>query len=150
MSASPVASITTQPSTAWRPDFDSPITPLDPGFGDHVVGDVLEPFGVECVAVALGFGLGCARRLRPFFELDADALGVLGLFVAIPGEALDPDLGDVAAEAAIAFEEKHRHPGAGGTDCGGEATRAGADHEDVGAREHLEGAGGFGDHTIDG
>ena len=123
---------------------------LDPCFGDHVVGDVLEPLGVEGVAVALGFGLGCAGRLRPLLELDADALGILGLFVAIPGEALDPDLGDVAAEAAVTFEEKHRYPGAGGTDCGGEATRSGADHEDVGVCEHLQGAGGFGDHTVDG
>ena len=105
---------------------------LDPRFGDHVVGDVLEPLGVERVAVALGFGLGCAGRLRSLLELDADAFGILGLFVAIPGEAFDPDLGDVAAEAAVAFEEKHRHPGAGGTDCSGEATRSGADHEDVG------------------
>ena len=123
---------------------------LDPRFGDHVVGDVLEPLGVERVAVALGFGLGSAGRLRSLLELDADALGILGLFVAIPGEALDPDLGDVAAEAAVAFEEKHRHPGACGTDRGGEATRSGADHKDVGVCEHLQGAGGFGDHTVDG
>ena len=57
------------------------------------------------MAVALGFGLGCAGRLRSLLELDADALGILGLFVAIPGGAFDPDLGDVAAEAAVTFEE---------------------------------------------
>ena len=64
---------------------------------------------------------GVGQRRRPLLELDADASEswvCSWRYQANP----DPDLGDVAAEAAVTFEEKHRYPGAGGTDCGGEAT----------------------------
>ena len=55
----------------------------------------------------------------------------IGLLVPVPGEALDADLGDVAAEAAVPVEQ--RCPGARprGAEGRAQATRPAADHEDI-------------------
>jgi hypothetical protein len=83
---------------------------LDAGLLDEGVGDDLEHLGLEGVADRLRLGRRGAHRLGSCLELDADALAVDRGLVAIPGEALDADLGDVAPEAAVPVEE--RRPGA--------------------------------------
>ena len=70
------------------------------------VRDVLEHLGVERVADRLRLRHRRAHRLGPFLELNADAFAVDRLLVPVPGEALDADLGDVAAETAVALEQR--------------------------------------------
>ena len=76
-------------------------------------------------------------------ELDADAFAINGLLVPVPGEALDTHLRDVAAEAAVAVDERGAgaRPGRGERRC--QAPGATADHEDVGLQSHVDRAGGF-------
>ena len=88
-----------------------------------------------------GSGWAAPASLGPLLELDADALAVDRVLVAIPGEALDPDLGDVAAEAAVAFEQDHRHAGSRGGEGRRESTGTAADHEHVGPGKHRRGCG---------
>ena len=86
-----------------------------PASCDEHVGDVLEHLGVERMAQRLRLSaLAAPIASGALLELAADAVAVDGLLVAIPGEALDADLGDVAAEAAVALEERRLGAGARG------------------------------------
>ena len=49
---------------------------------------------------------GRAHRLGAFLEFPPDAVRLHGLFMPVPGEALDPDHGEVAAEAAEALDQR--------------------------------------------
>ena len=84
-----------------------------PGFLHQHVRDVLEHFGIERMTDRLWLRHRRAHRLGPFLELDSDAFAVDRPFVPVPGESLDPHLRDVAAEAAVAFEERRLRAGAG-------------------------------------
>ena len=79
---------------------------VTPASCDEHVGHVLERLGVERVAQRLRLGLRGAHGLGALLELASDALAVDGLLVPVPGQPLDPDLGDVAAEAAVAVDER--------------------------------------------
>ena len=85
--------------------------------------------------------ISCARvsNSRPM------PLASIGLLVAIPGHALDPDRGDVAAEAAEPLDQRHLDPGPCRGQRGGKTRRAGADDQHVGLVDDVDLAGGFGD-----
>ena len=82
----------------------------DPRFLHKPVGDEFEAFGIERMADRLRFGHGGAHRLGALFEFAADAFAVDGCRVAIPGKAFDPDLGDIAAEAAVTLKQNRLDP----------------------------------------
>ena len=72
------------------------------------IGDIFECLGIERVADRLRFGDRRAHCLGAILEFAADAFAVDRAGVAIPGETLDTDRGDVAAEAAVAFEQRRQ------------------------------------------
>ena len=162
-SASPVASTTRPARIASRPGLalgdhaadDSVLDDrrdelamqerLDPGLLDHDVRDVFEHLGVERAAGRLGLGRRRAHRRGPILELPADALAVDRLLVPIPGEALDADLGDVAAEATVTLEEGRAGAGPCGAEGGSQATRTATHDQDIGLVDDVDGAGGLGD-----
>ena len=78
---------------------------------NEVVRHELEAFGVDLVGERLGLGHGRAHLPGALLELPADAVGLDGLLVAVPGHALDADDGDVPPEAAEAFDQGCRYPG---------------------------------------
>ena len=158
-SASPVASITRSARIASRPAFDSTIDAGDrvavdhrrdeqpvqhrvhAGLLDERVGDELEALGVDLVGERLAVGHGGAHRVRPLLELARDAARLDGPLVPVPREPLDPDGGEVAAEAAEALEQRHLGARAGGRERGRKAARAGADDEHAGAVDDVGLAG---------
>ncbi len=109
------------------------------------VRDVLEHLGVERMADRLRLRHRSAHRLGPLLELDADAFAVDGLFVPVPGEALDADLRDVAAEAAVALEERRLHTGPGRRQRSREAAGSAAHHEHLGLVDDVDLACRFSD-----
>ena len=113
----------------------------DAGFLDQHVGDVLERLRIERVADRLGFGHCCAHGLGAVLEFAADAFAVDCRRVAIPGETLDPDLGDVPAETSIAFEQRRLHARTGRSDRRRQTAGAGADHQHVGFVDDVDRAG---------
>ena len=118
---------------------------LDAGLLHERIGDPLEHLGVEGVADRLRLRHGGAHRLGALLELDADALAVHRLLVAIPGEALDADLGDVAPEAAIALEQRGARAGARGGERRGQATRSAPHDQHLGLVDDVDLARGLGD-----
>ena len=162
-SASPVQSTTRCARIASRPALLSVMTPriapsredrrdeqsmqhrLDARFLHQHVGDPLEHLRVERVADRLRLRHGRAHRLGALLELDADAFAVDRLLVPVPGEALDADLRDVAAEAAVALEQRGLHAGARGRERRGEAARAAADDEHLRLVDDVDFARGFSD-----
>ena len=117
----------------------------DSGFLHQRIGHPLEHLGVEGMTQGLRFGHGRAHGLGPLLELDANAFAINRLLVAIPGKALDPHLRDIAAEAAIAVDEGGARAGAGGRERRRQASRAAADHQDVGFQDHIHRTAGFND-----
>jgi len=107
------------------------------------VGDVLEHFRVQRVADRLRLRVRRTHGLGALLELDADAFAVDSTFMPVPGEALDADLGDVAAEAAVALEQQRAGAGAGGRERRGESARPAADDQNPGFRDDLGRAGGL-------
>ena len=99
---------------------------------DEHVGDVLEPLGVERVAGGLRLRRRCAHRRRARLQLGPDALDVDGLRMPVPGEALDPDLGDIAAKAAVALQQRRLHPRPRRRQSRRQSGGTGAHHEHVG------------------
>jgi hypothetical protein len=77
----------------------------DASFLDEPVGDKLEWFPMQGLASSVGLGGIFTHLPGELLELEADALDVDGSFVAVPGYALDPYLGDGAAKATIPFHE---------------------------------------------
>ena len=65
--------------------------------------------------------------------------------VPVPGEPLDADDRDVAAEAAEPLDERHVDAGPRRAERGGEPARARADDEHVGAMDDVDLARGLGD-----
>ena len=68
-------------------------------------------------------------------ELDADALDVDRTLVPVPGDALDADLGDDAAETAEALDQGRVSAFARGADGGREAAGAAAHHKHLGLQQ---------------
>ena len=85
----------------------------DAGFLHQHVGHPLEHLGVERVTQGLWLGHRCAHGLCALLELNADTFAVNRVLVAVPGKALDANLRDVAAEAAVAVDERGAGTGAG-------------------------------------
>ena len=46
----------------------------------------------------------CTKSLGPLFEFDADPLDIDSLFLPVPRDALDPNMGEIAAKAAVALD----------------------------------------------
>ena len=109
----------------------------DTGFLNERIGNKLETFGVEAVADRLRFGHRRAHRLGAVLEFAADPFAVDGCSVAVPGEALNADLGDIAAETAITFEHGRLDPRARRSQRCGEPAGAGADHQHIGLADHI-------------
>ncbi len=112
---------------------------------DQSVGDQLEAFGVEFVGQRLTLGHRRAHFLGALLELPSDAAGVHRLLVAVPGEALDADRGDVSPEAAEPLDQGHPHTGPRRRQGGGEATRTRPDDQHVGLVDDVDLAARFGD-----
>ena len=156
MSASPVASITRLARIASRPALLSVMTPriapfsmigatpsrcssgVTPASCDQHVGDPLEHLGVERVAQGLRLGHRRAHGLGALLELDADPLAVDRVLVAVPGKALDAHLGDVAAEAAVAVDQRGAGAGARRGQRRGQSPRAAADHQHIGFQNDVD------------
>jgi hypothetical protein len=79
---------------------------LDVCFLQQGIGDDLEELRVERFAQGLGLGLRAAQSPGTLLELDADTLQVDRALVPVPGDAVDPDLGDDAPEAAVAIQQR--------------------------------------------
>src|ERR1035438_3340954 len=89
---------------------------------------------------------GCAWRdqaKRPApglcsrFDLNADAFAIHRVLVPVPGKALDAHLRDVAAEAAVAVDQRRPGPGTGGGERRRKTPRAAADHEHISFENHI-------------
>ena len=112
-------------------------------FAYERVGDEFEHLGVERVADRLRLRHRRAHRLGAFLEFDADAFAVDRGFVPVPGETFDADLGDVAAEAAVALDEDRIGAGTRGRKRGREPRRAAAHDQHLGFRDDVGRAGRF-------
>ena len=108
---------------------------------DQDVGDPLEPLAIDALAQRLALGIGRPHRRRAILELATDAVGLHGLLVAIPADALDADLGHVAAETAVAVEEGRPSARSGGREGCAEAAGAAADDQHVGLVDDVDGTG---------
>ena len=108
------------------------------GFGDQTISNVFERLGIECVADRLRFGQGRTHRLGAVFELAPDPFAVGGGRVAIPRKALYPDLGDIAAEAAVAFDQRGLDPGPCRSQRRRQSARARAHHQHIGFMNHRD------------
>ena len=117
---------------------------VDIGLGHQHIGNIFERFGIERVADRLRLGQGRAHCLGAVFKFAADALAVDRCGVAIPGKAFDPDLRDIAAKTAIAFDQRGLRPGAGRSERSGKATRARSHHQHIGFVDDIDLPGGFG------
>ena len=115
---------------------------------DQSVGDQLEAFGVEFVGQRLTFGHRRAHRLGALLELPSDAACLDRLLAAVPGEALDADRGDVAAEAAEPLDQRHLHACPRRREGSGEATGARPDDQHVGLVDDVDLAARFGDGSL--
>ena len=107
------------------------------------VGDVFEHLAVERMARRLRLGHRRTHSLRPLLELDADAFAVDGFRMAVPGEAFDAHLRDIAAEAAVSIEEGGAGACACGRESGGKSGRSAADDQDIGFSHDVERTGRF-------
>jgi hypothetical protein len=63
--------------------------------------------------------------------------------VPVPGETLDADLRDVAAEAAVAVDQGRTRAGACGSKRRGETARAATDHKHVRFQDDVDRSGCF-------
>ena len=95
------------------------------------------------MAQRLRLGHGRTHGLGARLELDADAFAVHGVLMPIPGKAFDAHLGDIAAKAAVAVDERGAGAGASRAQRRGEAAGTAADHEHIGFQDHIDRAGGF-------
>src|SRR6202034_661239 len=86
-----------------------------------------------------------AHRLGTLLELDADASAVHRMLVAVPGEAFDSHLRDIAAEAAVAVDEGGAGAGTRSGQRRGETARAAGDDENIGFQNDVDRAGGLSD-----
>jgi hypothetical protein len=105
---------------------------LDPRVLRPIVRHDLEQFRIDGMAQRLRLGRGGAKTLGPLLEFDADALDVDRLFVAVPGDALDADVGEVAAKAAVALDKHRRHARPSRADRRRESPWPAADDKDIG------------------
>ena len=115
----------------------------DPRFGHQGVRYPFEGFAVDGVAVGLGLLHRGAGGNGPLFKLDAQALTVHGVLVAVPGKALDTHRRDIASETAKAFQKGHLNPGPRCGEGGREAPGARTDHQHLGFVDHRQSSGGF-------
>ena len=99
------------------------------GLSHELVRDHLEELGVERLALRLEVRRRGAHLLGAALELRADAAGFDGALVPVPGQGVDADLGDDAAETAVAVDQGGRRPGASGGEGGGETAGPAAHHE---------------------
>src|SRR5262249_60675834 len=76
-----------------------------PALLDEPVGDHLEALGVDLVGQGLRVGCRGAHGLRALLELPSDAPCLDGRLMPVPGQALDADHGEVAAEAPETVQE---------------------------------------------
>ena len=95
------------------------------------------------MAQGLRLGHGRTHGLGALLELDADALAVDRLFVAVPCKALDSHLRDIAAETSIAVDERRAGTRARRRKRGGKASGAAADDENVRFKDHINRTAGF-------
>src|SRR5829696_9244372 len=134
-SASPVASMTTFES---RRDKQAVEHRHDARLLHEAVGHQLEALAVELIGERLALRYRGAHRLGAFLELPPDASGLDCRLMAVPGEPLDPDSRDVAAEASEAFDEAHLRSRPRRRECCSKPARAGTDHQDLGATDDLD------------
>ena len=92
-----------------------------------------------------GSGIAAPMALARGLELDADPLAVHGVLVAVPCEALDPHLGDVAAEAAVAIDERGARARTRRRQRRRQAAGAAADDQHIGFQDDIDRTGGLGD-----
>ena len=155
-SASPVASITRRARMASRPAFDSVTMPTIaspsstgatnrrwsigwiPASSTSAVGHELEPLAVDLVGERLALRHGRAHRFGALLELPADAARLDRRLMPVPGEPLDADGRDVAAETAEALDQAHLHPGAGRRERRRKPARTGSDDQHVGPMDDLD------------
>ena len=109
----------------------------------QAVGHQFEAFGVDLVRQRLRLWAGRAHGLGALFKLPADAHGLDGFFVAVPGQAFHTDHRDVAAEATKALNQGDRHPGARRGQRRRQAPGAGAQDQHITLVNHLDGTSGF-------
>jgi hypothetical protein len=118
---------------------------VDASLFDQPIGDQLEALAVDLVAQRLAFGHGGAHVARAVFEFASDTACLDCGLVAIPGKALDPHNGDVAAETAKAFDQTNLDPGPRCRKSCGKPPGAGPDHKHVRIVDDRRLPGGFGD-----
>jgi len=117
-SASPVQSVTRSARIASRP-----------GFLDEPVSDHLEALGVDLPGQGLGVRYRGAHALRALLELPPDTPRLDGRLMPVPGQALDPHHGEVAAEAPEPLQKGDLGAGPGRRDRRGQAAGPAADDE---------------------
>ena len=162
MSASPVASTTRFARIASRPDLLSVMTPrmappstigatprrwssgVTPASATRTSATYLNR-SPSSAWLRLALGVRRPHRPCPVLELAPDAFAVDRVLVAVPAEALDADLGDVPAEAAVAIEQGRPRAGTGGAQGRPQAARAAADDEHVRLVDDVDRSGGFAD-----
>ena len=118
---------------------------MNPGLLDEDIRNMLERLGVERMADRLRFGQRRSHGFCPILELATDPLAVDGRWVPIPCEALDADLGNVAAEATVAFEQRCLHPRPRRCQCCGQTSGTRPDHEHFGLVNDVDAARRFED-----
>src|ERR1019366_10420700 len=84
-----------------------------------------------------------AHLLCPGLEFDANPFAVHRMFVPVPGETLDTDLRDVAAEAAVAVDQAGTRASARGSKRRRKTARAATDDEHVGFQDDVDRSGRF-------
>ena len=95
------------------------------------------------MAIRLGLFYGCAGTDRALLKFNAQALTVYGLFVAIPGEALDTHGSDVSAEATKALQKGHLNAASRRRNGSREPSGSRANNEHVGLMDYRNGSSGF-------
>ncbi len=158
-SASPVASTTRLARTASRPDLLSVMTPRTAP--SSTIGATARRWSIGVIPASSTSTSATYLNRSPLMPIDSDWLSGLAApiaaarssssrpmpspstvrFVAVPADALDPDLGHVPAEAAVAVEERRLRAGPSGRERSREAARAAADDEDVGLVDDVDLAG---------
>jgi hypothetical protein len=108
------------------------------GLLDEPVGDHLEALGVDLVGQGLRVGCRSAHGLRTLLEFTPDAPGLDGRLMPVPGQALDADHGEVAAEAPEPFQQGDLGAGPRRRDRRGETAGAAADDKHLGAMHDVD------------
>ena len=105
----------------------------------------LEHLRIERMTEGLRLGHRRAHRLGARLEFDADAFAIDGVLVPVPGKTFDADLGDVAAEATMAIDQRRARTGARRRQRCRETAGATAHDQHVGFQHDIQRTRGLGD-----